>query len=274
MTVSPILKYPGAKALLAPYILRYLPASAHYGEPYFGSGAVFFNKKPSPHEIVNDLDGRLVGFFRMVRERGEELARLVELTPYSRAEYYESYTIADDPLEDARRFLVRSWMSHSFKTSGRTGWRNNGAVSLQPVTRLWNDVPMRIRATITRLKDAEIDCVPALALIERYQVPDMLWYVDPPYVLSTRKGRKCYRHEMTDSEHLTLLDALDTTPAMVVLSGYRSALYDDRLAHWRRVETQATSEKGGTRTECLWMNAALQRRLSNGPLFDYLETTP
>lgn len=254
MTIKPILKYPGAKNQLAPQIIQHLPPHIHYVEPYIGSGGVFLNKQPSPHEVINDLDGDIVNAFTVVRTHGDELARQLEMTPYARAEYYASYETCDDPMERARRFFVRAWQAHGFKLHCRTGWRNNGAKSLQPVTTLWKDVPSRIRAVMNRLRDAEIESVPALELVTRYATADTLIYADPPYPLSTRKGRKLYRHEMTDADHLALLDALDAHPGAVVLSGYHCILYDERLSHWYTVEIQARAEKGGSRTEVLWLN--------------------
>lgn len=254
-TIKPILKYPGAKNALAPWIVSYLPRHVHYVEPFAGSLGVFLKKPRSRHEVVNDLSGDLVNLFRVIRERGDDLAALVEMTPYSRVEYYASYESSDDPMERARRLLVRAWQAHGYKVCSRTGWRHNGSKSLQPVTSLWNNVPAAIRATALRLKDAEIENIPALAVIERYQTADTLIYADPPYVLSTRRNRKLYQHEMTDADHLALLDALDAHPGPVVLSGYRCALYDDRLAHWQTVETQTQAEKGKARIEALWLNA-------------------
>lgn len=267
-TYKPILKWPGAKATMSKWVVSHFPAHIHYIEPYTGTGAVFFTKQPSAHEVINDLDGRLINLFRVIRERGETLAQLVDATPYARAEYYASYEPSDDPLEDARRFLVRCWQAHGFKPWCRTGWRNNGAKGLQPITTLWADVPDRIRAVMERLKQAEIESVPALALIERYRTADTLIYADPPYVLSTRSHKKIYKHEMTDAEHLTMLDALDAHPGPVVLSGYHCALYDGRLAHWHTREKRVQAEKGNIRTEVLWLNPVCVDRLGYGPLFD------
>lgn len=268
--IKPILKYPGSKALMADWIVSFFPAHVHYLECYAGTLAPFFAKAKAPHEVVNDLSGRVVNVFRMVRERGAELAALVETTPYARTEYYASYEVADDPLEDARRFLVRSWQAHGFKPFCRTGWRNNGAKSLQPITTLWNDLPARIRVTMLRLKDAEIESVPALVLIERYKTADTLIYADPPYPLATRKGRKLYQHEMTDADHAALLDVLDLHPGPVVLSGYHCALYDDRLRHWMAKERRVQAEKGNTRVEVLWLNPICVERLGYGPMFEVL----
>lgn len=266
-TIKPILKYPGAKWNLAEWIISHFPAHAQYVEPYFGSGAVFFNKQPAKHEVINDLDGRLVNLFRVARTQGNELAALVNVTPYARSEYYLSYELSTDPLEDARRFLVRCWMAHGLKPYCRTGWRHTGSKSLQPITNLWNDLPERILAVLHRLKNAEIESLPSLVLIERYKTADTLIYADPPYVLSTRSHRKIYGHEMTDADHLNLLDALDAHPGPVVLSGYHCALYDDRLQHWHTREKQAQAEKGTTRTEVLWLNQVCIDRLGYGPMF-------
>jgi DNA adenine methylase len=268
--MATLIKYPGAKNTLAPWIVAQFPAHAHYLDSHAGSAAVLLAKPPAPHEVMNDLDGRLVNAFRVVREHGDELARLIDLTPYSRAEYYLSYEQSPDSVEDARRFFVRCWMAHGFKPYCRTGWRHNGSKSLQPVTRLWNSVPDAIRETMRRLKSVEIECQPALALIERYRTADTMIYCDPPYVMNTRAHKKIYAHEMTDAEHLTLLDALDLHPGPVVLSGYRSALYDDRLPHWRRIERGVQDQKGQVRAECLWLNPVCVERLGYGPLFDYV----
>jgi DNA adenine methylase len=240
----------------------------HYAEPYFGSGGVFFNKQSSAHEVINDLDGRVMQLCRVVRTRGLELARAIKLTPYARAEYYESYSATGDELEDARRFMVRCWMAHGFKPYCRTGWRHNGSKSLQPITTLWNDLPARIEAVIDRLKNAEIESVPALAIVERYKTADTLLYLDPPYVLSTRRHKNLYAHEMTDADHMTLLDAIDEHPGPVVLSGYHSQLYDERLAHWHTREKTVSAEKGQSRTEVLWLNQTCIDRLGFGPMFD------
>jgi len=250
----PILKYPGAKWKYAAWITQYIPRSVTYLEPYFGSGAVYFNLPWTPkNAVLNDLDNDIVNLFRMIRERGAELATLIEMTPWARAEYEASFTPTDDPMEAARRFVVRCWQAHGTRTNVRTGWRNVGVSASGSTVSLWKKLPQRVHAVIDRLRDAEIECRPALEIIERYRSPDVAIYADPPYVLATRAG-EMYEHEMTDTEHLALLDALDAHPGPVVLSGYACALYDNRLSKWHRIETRSISEKGGVRTEVIWMN--------------------
>jgi DNA adenine methylase len=264
VTIKPILKYPGAKWSMAEWIVGHLPPHVHYVEPFFGSGAVFFNKRPAKHEVINDLSGDVVNLFRIIRERGAELAALIEMTPWAREEYDQSSSKTGDAVEDARRFLIRCCMAHGSDLSKATptGWRTRGVGGVMGETttaRLWRKWPARIIASIDRLRDAEIDNRPALEVIERHAARDAFVYADPPYPLTTRTQRM-YQHEMTDADHLALLDALDAHPGPVVLSGYACALYDDRLGHWHRVTKQVQAEKGNTRTEVLWLNERARPR--------------
>jgi DNA adenine methylase len=251
----PILHYPGSKYRLAPWICGQLPSHVSYLEPYFGAGAVFFRKQPSHVETLNDIDGQVINFFRVVRERSEELASLIELTPWARQEYYDAYTPAGEDLEDARRFAVRMWMARGARTSDRSGWRHD--IAGRPhtnCTKVWRGIPDRIREAADRLKDAQIECQPAIDLIRRFACSDVLIYADPPYPLSTRNDKRMYANEMTDADHAELLDALDAHPGPVVLSGYGCDLYDDRLRHWSRRTSRAYAETGTARVEVLWLN--------------------
>ncbi|MVN88317.1 DNA adenine methylase [Deinococcus sp. HMF7620] len=261
MTIpAPVLRYPGAKWLLASWIIDHIPAHQTYVEPFFGSGAVFFNKPPSASEYLNDLDGEVVHLFRTLREQPEALAQLIELTPWAREEYNESYDLTTDPLERARRTLVRHWQAYggtAHRGTYRSGWRHTGPQggATKNVTRQWDGVPDRIRATAARLRGAQIDCLPAVTLLGRINGPDVLAYVDPPYLGKTRKWKKFYAEEMFDeASHTELLETLLSFQGLVLLSGYASELYDDLLVDWARVERRTTAEKGQGRVEVLWIN--------------------
>jgi len=254
MNAPRILHYAGSKWSMADWIIEHMPPHQTYLEPFFGSGAVFFNKPPSPLETINDIDGDVVNLFRMIRDRPDELARLVYWTPYSRKEYCASYDMdGADELERARRFLVRCWMARGAKTSDRTGWRHIIDHSGPSVVKAWNELPGKIAEIAERLKNVQLEQQPAIQLIQRYKRPDVLIYADPPYLLSTRSGRM-YKHEMTDEDHAELLDVLDAHPGPVLLSGYANPLYDERLKHWHREEKQVLAEAGLVRTEVLWIN--------------------
>ena len=256
---APVLKYPGSKWRLAKWIIGHFPAHATYLEPFFGSGAVLFTKPPSKVETVNDLNNQVANLFRVLRERPEELAALVDMTPWSREEYNLSYELIGDPLEDARRFLVRCWQGRYTKLVHRTGWRYEINADAGKVTS-WDKLPNRILEAATRLKQVQIENRPALEVIEIHKYHGVLIYADPPYSLSTR-AQKIYANEMTDTDHLELLDALDMHPGPVVLSGYMCDLYDERLRHWTRRTRGARAETGDARTEILWINPVAAKSL-------------
>lgn len=259
---APITKYPGSKHRLAPFILQFLPEHRVYLEPFLGSGAIFFHKAPAIHEVLNDLDGDVVNLFRMIRDHGEELADLIEYTPWAREEYtvLKSATPSDSPLENARRFLVRCWQAHGVRTDQFTGWRRVGPKGDAATVALWKQLPARLRHVIDRLRDAEIECTDALELIEAYgRYSHCAMFVDPPYIQTTRSN-PYYKHEMNLDGHARLLETLDRCTCAVLLSGYAHPLYDERLAHWTRIGSNVQAEHGRARTEVLWLNAKAQRR--------------
>ncbi len=266
--VDPILKYVGAKWRIARLITEFFPDHTHYVEPYLGSGAVFFTKAPVEHEILNDLNSSIVNLFNVLRTRGDELAEAIALTPWSEEEYkrIERDCTDGDELEHARKFLIRCWQAHGGTLYQVAGWKHNGLGGRAYPVRLWQKLPDRLVAAAQRLQDAEVRCLPALEIIQRYNSPDTLIYADPPYVISTR-SRKYYPFEMKEQDHIDLLDALDAHKGFVVLSGYAHPLYDNRLQHWHRITIPTVAEHGKARIEVLWVNphAAQSRQLS---LFD------
>lgn len=266
MNIGPVLKYPGSKWRMADWVVSHMPAHGTYLEPFFGSGAVFFTKKPAKVETINDVDMHVVNFFKVLREHPDELARVVELTPWSRLEYETYLTSAkekdyflqsDDPIENARRLLIRMNMGHGSRSSDKGGWRHNVQAKCcgNSSTSVWKKMPQRIHLAADRLKNAQIECSPAVKLIERYRYPEVLIYADPPYPMSTRYQRQ-YKHEMTDQDHIKLLEELDNHPGPVLLSGYSCELYDSRLTHWTRKTAKAFAEGGREREEVLWINPA------------------
>lgn len=272
LQLQPILKYPGGKWRVAHEIIRYFPPHRHYVEPYCGSAAVFFVKAPTEHEVLNDISSDLVNLFRVIRQRGEELVRAIYLTPWSEEEYValERDWADEDELEWARRYLVRCWQAHGTQLGKTTnGWRHNGLRGrAYPTKREWAQLPERLLAVVDRLKQAEIRQRPALEIITYYNAPDVLLYVDPPYIRSTRRNAdRHYAHEMTDEDHRCLLDALEQHQGMIVLSGYPHPLYEERLAHWQRVEFMSMTEQGQQHIEVLWINERA-RQMYQPSLFD------
>ena len=121
-----ILKYPGSKWRIADEIVKRIPEHHSYLEPFFGSGAVFFNKESSAIETINDLDNEIPNLFRCIRDDPEKLAARVTLTPYSRYEYENAYGgVPADEYDQAMQFLIRCWQGYGYRVNGKVGWKND-----------------------------------------------------------------------------------------------------------------------------------------------------
>lgn len=269
MTAPPF-AYFGGKTILAPRIAAMLPQHGHYVEPFGGSLAVLLAKSPSRMETVNDLDGDLMNFWRVLRDRPDELERMCALTPHSRAEFDTCRDRADEPsdVERARRIFVQYTQGRG-SVGVKSGWRHYvkpaGGTSMPDYLVGYLS---RISAAAARLQAVSLECRPALDLIESYgRDPEVLLYVDPPYLGTaradgdeSRSGTKRYRHEMlTDDEHRELAEQLRRCHAAVVLSGYASELYDGELyADWHRTAFRSGTGQGpdgwSNRVEVLWSN--------------------
>lgn len=250
-----ILKYPGAKNRIADWICGYIPPHRVYMEPYFGSGAVFFNKIPARIETLNDLDGNVTNYFRVLREQPYELIRLIELTPYGRDEYYAACEEDenDSNLERARKFAVRCWQGFGCSNRYKNGFRSSQQSSSPHTTKGWRSLPKQLVEASERLQNAQIENLPAIEIIHRYDTEDVFLYIDPPYLHGTRKNY-LYRYEMEDDEHTELLETLVKHPGKVLLSGYDNDLYNDILRGWKKVQKRTQAEAGLPRLETLWMN--------------------
>lgn len=262
----PALRYLGGKFRLAPWIIANLPAHQVYIEPFGGGANVLLRKPRATVEIYNDLDDDLVNLFRVLRDgpSAAELIRLLDLTPFARREFLAAYELADDPVERARRLIVRSFMGHSSVASRRdrtTGFRAVNLNANADPARSWVTYPAALREVVERMKGVAVESVPALELIERRDGPEVLFYVDPPYVHATRSPKRTrtapsngYLHELTDADHVALLARLREVRGMVVLSGYDCDLYRDGLKGWARRERQTLADGARPRVEVLWLN--------------------
>lgn len=265
----PPLRYHGGKWKLAAWIVAHFPPHKVYLEPFGGGASVLLNKYRAELETYNDLDGVVVNFFRVLRERPAELVRALELTPWSRAEYELTYEPSDDPLESARRFFVRSWQSIGGGTARwRSGWRYQvKRGNWHNAADLWCELE-HLHEVAARLRGVQIECRDAFDLILRYDRPGVLIYLDPPYPHDTRsQWTKAYQHELADSDHARLAELARASQAYVVISSYPSELYQDLYgAHgWRRVEiTARTNSRNMVRTECLWLSPRTLAALGDG----------
>ncbi len=251
-----VLKYPGAKNRLAPWICSYIPEHKVYLEPFAGSLAVLFNKPKVHIETVNDMHDEVVNYFRMLRDSKEELQRLIKLTPYSRSEYEKAYEDTNDNIERARRFCVRCWMGFGSANLYKNGFKSGQQTHSPNPAKAWAELPETMELAAERLKGVQIEKLPATELIKRYDTQDVFIYADPPYLHGTRKNY-LYKYEMSDKEHKELLQILVAHPGKVLLSGYDNNLYNNMLVGWKKVQKKTRAENGLARTETLWMNYEL-----------------
>ncbi len=271
----PVLRWHGGKWKLAPWIIRHFPPHRIYVEPFGGAGSVLFQKTRCYAEVYNDLDDEVVNFFEVLRDE-TMAARLVAqlvMTPFARREFEAAYAETYDPVERARRLVIRSFMgfgSDGSNSEWRTGFRANSNRSGTTPAHDWANFPAALRLAIERLRGVIVEHRHAHKCIAAHDGPETLIYCDPPYVHSTRSrksrrkgegGVAAYRHEMTDDAHADLLAFLRTVKGMVVLSGYACALYDEALPDWRRIERAAHADGARDRTEVLWINPAANARL-------------
>jgi DNA adenine methylase len=248
---------------MAPTIIGHFPPHRNYVELFGGSASVLMQKPRSEGEIYNDLSDDAWNLMRILQwpEAAVELERRLRLTPFSRREHELAYQDSEDPIERARRLIVRSFMGYG--TAGatrgdRTGFRSMGFQQRVPSAIEWARYPDHIRTFTDRLQGVVLEHRPALELILGTDKPDILLYADPPYVHSTRTSeadtRKHYEHEMSDQDHTDLATALRQTSAMVIISGYRCELYDELYQGWERVDKSARSMMNVKRTESLWIS--------------------
>lgn len=271
---SPVMRYHGGKFRLAPWIQSFFPPHHTYVEPFGGAAGVLLQKERSMSEVYNDMDSDVVNVFQVLRDpsTSRELQRLLALTPYSRDEFKLSSSRTQDPVENARRILVASAMGFGSAgaTKSTTGFRIDSARKYGTAAHLWGEYPECIMQFCERFKNVVIENKPAVDVIANHDRPSTLFYVDPPYLHSTRNmggNRGYYRHEMTDKDHEELLEALLNVDGFVVLSGYENDLYNDLLPGWSKFEKKARISAGrGTaiRKEKVWINpkcAASQAQL-------------
>lgn len=256
----PALLYHGGKWRIAPWIISHFPAHREYVEPFGGGASVLLRKQRAQSEVYNDMDGEVVSFFRVLRDPAlsMELERALRLTPFARDEYDAAFAKSQDPVESARRLVIRAYMGHSSNSCTRdvkNGFRSQRMGSNNPSTDFAN-YPDSLQAVTSRLRGVVIENRPALQIIEQYDSPEALIYCDPPYPRSTRTtNHASYRHEMTDAEHELLAESLSAATGMVIVSGYSCEMYDRAFSGWARVSMATRAACASPRQECLWLNA-------------------
>lgn len=266
-----VMNYLGSKFSALPWLLPMLPETHRFVDVFGGSGNVTVNREPSPVEVYNDLNKKVVNFFRVLREQRAELVELLELTPHSRVEYQQAwYSDDDSPLEAARKFFVRTQQSF-FATGAQNqlkGWLSSTKESrrgisqathkyLKSVSGLWE--------VAERFRRVQIECRDFEWILKAYDSEDTLFYCDPPYDMEHRSNRNDYEHDFTQQDHVRLHEAAAASQGKVAISGYDSSfmlsLYSD--FHYYPGPLRRNTYSSKEVRECLWTNYIITK--SNFP---------
>lgn len=279
--MKPPIPWYGGKTNIIEKFDPFIPEHHCYVEPYGGAGAMLFHKVPSRVEIYNDLHKDVVNLYVALRDyysdcpQGNPIGfkEALELTPYSRLELekcwdfiqYDMGTgMPDHLIQRARCFFVIARQAFSSRVENKPGWSsskvNNKATG-------WMNAIDRLEEVHKRLQNVQIECLPALDVIKKYDGEDTFMYIDPPYMEDTRKELNTYIHEMTERDHLDLLYELKKSKSLILLSGYHNEFYDEVLNAWRHkdfthtasaINTEQSPDADKKRIEVVWWNEALQ----------------
>jgi len=269
----PLILYHGSKFRIAEWIVSFFPRHRIFLDLFGGSAAVLLKKPRSEIETYNDLDGEMVNLLKTARDRGEELSEKLYFTPYARDEFKESFNPSNDPLEQARRTIVRSFQSFggalpsnikgakASAGSFRSAYKHNNRPQVS-----WAGLPENLLVINERLKGVNVENLDFRKALKRYNQHDALVYADPPYLPELRDYGADYRHEMTEQDHIELAELLNERKGPAVISGYRSALYNKLYRGWVCKECSTRDASHKLRTEVVWIKGP-QKQPSQGELF-------
>lgn len=215
--------WPGAKFRSLDHILPLLPYRPRYGEPFGGSGKVLLARNSSPLEVFNDRCSGVTCFYRIIRspETRDKLIDRLQQVPYSREEFIwsrDTWKECADEIERAARWFYT--IRASFGSQGRNFGRSIDGYMMQRAyhnsLKLFNPVSHRLRYTLIENQDWR-------QILQDFDHPDMVWYLDPPYYKVTQG---MYEFEFDDEEHRELLERIFHLKGYVAISSYPNPLYE------------------------------------------------
>lgn len=234
-----LMSYYGGKSALAPVIASLIPPGFDvYCEPFAGSAAIFFAApgRWAKVEILNDLNHRLINFYRVMQDEQErgKLLSLLSLTPCSREMWQEACKDLDQPdrVKAAWAFYVCHQQSFNL---GRHSWR----VPPKSIDAAWEwsvrTEKLGLAAIIRRLRQASLECQSFEKIMKRYDSPETIFYIDPPYsgASNQRSMKTSYQNFfLSEEQDKLLIEMCAESKAAIVLSGYPR---DDLPSSWRKI---------------------------------------
>jgi DNA adenine methylase len=252
---TPITYY-GGKQNMIKHLLDIIPAHTIYCEPFFGGGALFFAKPKSEVEIINDKNGEVINFFKVVKTKFTELQQEIQGTLHSREHYKKAMVVYEHP--DLFTDVKRAWALWVLTNQGFAsmigswgfGKENSKEKSLA------NKRDDFTRAYADRLRMVQIENNDAIKVIQRSDAKDTFIYADPPYIGSDMGHYKGY----SEDDYKQLLDALVKVKGKFLLSSYPSPILSQYIKKYKwkikKVEKSVavTKHTDKKKTEMLVMN--------------------
>ncbi|TND10361.1 MAG: DNA adenine methylase [Bacteroidetes bacterium] len=261
--VKALLTYYGGKQKLVPTILPLIPPHSLYCEPFAGGAAILFAKEPSKIEVINDTNGELINFYRVVKDEFPKLQKQIARTLHSRALHYKARFIYSQPhLFDP---IERAWaiftMAHQSYSSILDSTWSCGVKDATSEKKFQSKKAAFTKDYAKRLERVQMECRNALEVITTRDSKDAFFYVDPPYFNSD-----CGHYEgYSANDFEKLLKLLSTIKGTFLLSSYPSDLLrkysQTHKWHTKVIETnlsvQGAKKNGRRKTEVLTANYPL-----------------
>ncbi|SRR6266567_2047107 len=206
------LSYVGGKNRLANQIISLMPKHTTYVEPFAGGAQVLFRKAPSEAEVLNDLDGELVNFYRVCQVHHEELLKSLRFFLLSRKWYDTLTKTPPDTLTDIQR-ASRYFLLQKCSFGGMVARKNFAAHVTKRPSFTPRRIPELIETAYKRLQDVLIESLPYEQVLRKYDRPQTFFYLDPPYY-----GVKLYNHNFTEDDFVSFKRHLSGLKGKFLLS--------------------------------------------------------
>lgn len=256
------MKYHGGKYFLRKHIRPLIPSHDLYIEPCLGGGQIFFDKKPAPKEIINDINGDLMNMWKHIQCRPTSLYFCITAHRYHIDSF--NWAITNSPsnnIERAAQTFIKYRQSlggrgetfaHCSKNRLRRGIPDNESAYYTAI-----DLLPKNAKRLYGVKILSMDLIDAIR--PHLQNPRAFVYIDPPYLAETRISPNIYKYEMDDAKHQELCRLINGATAQILVSGYDSLLYNTILDKWNRKEILIKNHSGSgkkkkSKTEVLWYN--------------------
>lgn len=215
---TPITYYGGKQTMLK-HIMPLIPKHEIYVESFAGGAAVFFAKQPSAMDVINDLNGELINFYRTVVSNFDELKREVDRTLHSRTQHETAWFIYNHPddftnVQRAWAVWVLSKMGFAGQLSNSFGFDKSEGRHPRKVAFAKEAFTIELRK---RLEIATIESDDAFKVIARYDTPETFHFIDPPYVGSDMGH---YSEMFDDADLERLLQLCETIMGKFMLTMY------------------------------------------------------